>query len=473
MRFGQALAGFPLLLVAASSLSFPGRTEEPAGGLKHSAARAKRAMPQNVILANPSNYISLLKRLRPGSTLLLQPGIYNDPDNPPGLPLFNLHGEPDKPIVITGPDSGPRPILQAREGSNTIRLVNVSYLVVRNLVLDGLGMEVDAVKAQGTSHHITLENLLIKNHGYDQSVVAISTKAPAWNWIIRNNVIVGAGTGMYLGNSDGNAPFVAGLIENNLIVDTIGYNIEIKQQNSRPEIPGMPTAESATVIRNNVFSKANGGATDEDARPNLLVGHFPLSGLGSNDTYQIYGNFFYLNPTGECLFQGEGNVALYSNLFFNPAGDAICIQPHKDVPRMIRIFYNTVVAGNRGVIVRGGSSSYRQKVMGNAVFAPVPILASDQRDNVTGSLGDARSALANLDSPLGQMDLFPRPGKLNGGAIDTSPFRVFPDWNIDFNGNLRMGNFRGAYSGAGKNPGWYPRLEIKPHTATTTGLSPK
>ena len=75
------------------------------------------------------------------------------------------------------------------------------------------------------------------------------------------------------------------------------------------------------------------------ARPSLLVGHFPLTGAGRNDVYEIYGNFFWQNPT-EALFQGEGNIALYDNVFVNDFGDAVNIQPQLDVPWMIRIFDN-------------------------------------------------------------------------------------------------------------------------------------
>ena len=98
--------------------------------------------------------------------------------------------------------------------------------------------------------------------------------------MIRNCVIQGAGTGMYLGNSDGNEPFIAGLIEHNLVIDTIGYNIEIKHQNPRPRVSGIPTGRSKTIIRHNVFSKSANSSTGRRARPNLLVGHFPRSGPG-------------------------------------------------------------------------------------------------------------------------------------------------------------------------------------------------
>ena len=134
------------------------------------------------------------------------------------------------------------------------------------------------MKAEGHArfaHHITLEDLSIRGYGAGQQIVGISTKCPAWDWVIRNNVIVSAGTGIYLGDSDGSAPFVAGLIEGNLIRDTRGYNLQIKHQGARPDVPGMPSGPSVTVIRRNVFSKAQNAAAGELARPNVLVGHFP------------------------------------------------------------------------------------------------------------------------------------------------------------------------------------------------------
>ena len=66
---------------------------------------------------------------------------------------------------------------------------------------------------------------------------------------------------MYFGNSDGTSPFVDGLIEHNLVVDTIGYNMQIKHQLPRPTNVGLPTGDSRTIIRHNVFSKQNNAAT--------------------------------------------------------------------------------------------------------------------------------------------------------------------------------------------------------------------
>ena len=267
---------------------------------------------------------------------------------------------------------------------------------MKNLVLDGGDVPVDAVKAEGHAryaHHITLENLAHPRSWQQSANVGISTKCPAWNWVIRGNTIIGAGTGMYLGDSDGSAPFVAGVIEQNLIVDTIGYNLQIKHQHRRPDIDDMPAGASVTVIRRNVFAKAASGST-EMPRPNVLVGHFPPEGPGGDDRYVIYGNFFYANRA-EALFQGEGNIALYDNLFVNPYGDAIHIQPHNDVPKRIDIAFNTVLAERAGIsVVPGGASTtYRQTVVANAVFAAVPHRRRHAGGQRRGAFRRRRSAI--------------------------------------------------------------------------------
>lgn len=416
----------------------------------------------NVLYGNPSNYLGLVRSLKPGDTLQLEAGNYDIAGEVPGLPLFDINGTPSQPIVITGPASGARAVLLGRSTHNTVRLSNASYIVIKNLDIDGRNLGAAGIKAQGPSHHITLENLNIRGVGSNQQVVGISTNgAPTWNWIIRRCTITQAGTGMYLGDSDGSNPFIAGIIEHNLIVDTIGYNIEIKHQNVRPSLAGMPSGQSVTVIRHNVFKKGSNSSTGGMARPNLLVGHFPPSGVGVSDVYEIYGNFFFENAT-EYLFQGEGNIAFHHNVMVNRSGSAMTIQPHNDVPKSIRVFNNTIVASGTGIRVTGGSPSFQQKVIGNAVFAATPISAADQSNNVVDSFANAGNYLNNPGGNLGQLDLYPKVGTLQGAAIDASTFNTYADWDKDFNGAPRNAAFRGAYFGEGSNPGWLPKLEIKP-----------
>jgi hypothetical protein len=170
-----------------------------------------------IVNANPSNYRNVLASLNAGDTMVLEAGTYAN-----GLPISSKSGTASQPIVITGPDDQSA-IFTANDCCNTVQLDNVGFLEIRNLTLDGAGTNgAFGVDERGTTNDITIENLKIINYGGDQQVVGISTKGPAWNWTVRRNTIIGAGTGMYFGNSDGTAPFVSGLIEHNPVVDTIG-----------------------------------------------------------------------------------------------------------------------------------------------------------------------------------------------------------------------------------------------------------
>lgn len=405
--------------------------------------------------------------------MLLAPGNYGvdangtDTSSVPGLPIFNLNGTADAPIIITGPDTGPRPVLFGRSTHNTVRLSGASYVVVRNLEIDSRNLGGAGVAAQGASHHITLENLVIRGVGGSQQQVGIAANgSSAWNWTVRRNVIEGAGTGMYFGNSDGRNPFVAGLIEHNLVKDTIGYNIQVKHQVPWTNPPaGMPVDKTNTIIRHNVFSKTSTVVSADGARPNLLVGDQPASGPGSQNGFEIYGNFFYQNPT-EALFQAEGNVAFYSNVLINDAGTAIRIQPHNGSVRDVRVVGNTVVARDTGIALSAGTSAATQLVAGNAVFASAPIQFSgtnaSMRDNVTGSRSDATVYLNNPNAGIGALDLHPTQGQLQGPQIADTGLSGHTDAARDFNGATRGGTMRGAYQSTGANPGWLLQLAIKP-----------
>jgi hypothetical protein len=420
--------------------------------------------PTATIDANPSNYRTLLPTLQPGQRLRLAAGTYTQ-----GLPIDGLAGALGQCITIEGPATPPRAVFTARDCCNTVSLSNARFIAIRHLELDGQGRAVDAVKAESPAtsvHHVLLEDLHIFGHGADQQVVGISTKCPAWNWVVRTSVIEGAGTGLYLGDSNGGAEFVGGLIEHNLVRDTIGYNMQVKHQTGRNTGIGVP-ASARTVVRHNVFSKASGASTGDDARPNLLVGHFPLTGPGSTDVYEIYGNLFHQNPA-EALFQGEGNVALYDNLFLNDfdSGFAgVALQPQNDVPRDVRVFHNTVIARGTGIRVTGGAAGFVQRVVANLALAGTgapPIVGGTQADNLTDTYAARATYLQAPSGPIGAgLSLFPRPGQVAGPPPDMTPFQSLRDFDRDFNAVLRGAQFRGGYAGEGTNPGWPLALAIK------------
>jgi hypothetical protein len=203
-----------------------------------------------VIDADPANYESVITGLAAGDTLRLASGTYSG-----GLSLSGKSGTASQPIVVIGPDDHSA-VFVARNCCNTVQLDGASYVQVWNLTLDG-GMRggVSAVDARGSSHHITLDNLKIFGRAGAEHAAGISTSGRASNWVIRRNVIVGAGTGLRLGTADGREPFVTGLIEYNTVLDTIGDNIQIGRDPTRAVIMGAVASDRRTIIRHNVFSK--------------------------------------------------------------------------------------------------------------------------------------------------------------------------------------------------------------------------
>lgn len=406
----------------------------------------------------PADYKATVAMMQPGDVMRFQPGDYPD-----GLTITGLHGSAGACYFFEGPAEGPPARFLGSSNRNTVSLRDSSYIVVRRLELDGLGEIGDGLKAEGDgvlTHHIVVEDLHIHDHDGDVQTVGINTKITSWYWVIRRNRIERVGTGIYLGNSNGEQPFIGGLVERNVVLDTLGYNMQVKHQNDRPDLPGLPQA-AETIIRHNVFSKQNGGLEGQGARPNLLVGHFPPTGPGANDRYLIYGNFLHDNPT-ESLFQGEGNIAFYNNVLITPAGAAVRIQPHNDVPKQIDIFFNTIIAGTGGISVSGGDPNFQQNVVGNAVFAATPINGGTQVDNHTGSVADAATVLANPGGQPGvDLDLHPQPGALEG-AVDTAAVSEYPSYSLDFDRRPREDSVRGAYAGPARPDAWILAREPKP-----------
>jgi hypothetical protein len=414
-----------------------------------SAALLIAAWPLNAAdyHVGPEDYRDHLTRLQAGDRLLLRAGVYTR-----GLPLRDLHGEAERPIVIEGPSDGARARFVARRGAHTVSLIDVSHVTLRNLQLDGARLPVDAVRAEGHAryaHFVTLENLHIHDHDASQQNVGISTKAPAFGWVVRGNLIERVGTGMYFGDSDGSDPFVAGLIEDNHIRATLGYNLQIKHQAPRPAgLPGAGQAQTP-VIRRNVFDKRDGGPPGPMARPNLLVGHWPLSGDGSDDRYLIHANLFWHNP-GEALFQGEGRFALYNNLFITDGPDAIRVQPHNDVPRDVRVLFNTVLAAGNGItVLHPEANPYTQLVAGNLVFAARPLHGGTREANLTGTRAAAARHLADPGAMADTREhvaraLAPRDGRAPTRRLDPAWLVDLPDIGFDFAGRPRPPGAIGA-----------------------------
>lgn len=405
------------------------------------------------IQASPGDYLDKFDGMNPGDVLKLSGGQYTD-----GLYIEGVNGSDGMPIVVEGPADGTPAVFVGRSCCNTVDIRDASYITLRNIIFDGDGEAVDAIKAGGDfgnwSHHITVEGCTITNHSAgdtSQQTVGISTKIVSWDWVVRGNVIDGAGTGIYFGNSDGSAAFIGGLIEGNLFADTLGYNMEIKHQQEREQVAGVPAEQRSTVVRHNVFIKSN-NPSPSGARPNLLVSGFPASGAGSTDYYEIYGNFFFHNDD-DALLQASGRVHIHDNVFADSLNPAMALREHPPGWPLVDAFvYNNTIYDTATGISLPDTPSGAELVVGNAIFSANPGVAGD---NITDSVANAGNYVNNPGLVLGEMDFFPVAGSaLAGSALDLSSVEGDVDFDRDFNGDVKDLTYRGAYSGAGDNPGW-------------------
>ncbi len=412
--------------------------------------------------ADPSNYTGVLSTLKPGDTLNLAPGVYTQ-----GLNITNLNGSENAWITISGPKGGQPAVFEGNACCNTVEIKNSSYVAVRGITVDGKGIPgVFGVSAKdglnNTVHHITIEDCMFVGQGGSQQTVAISTKTPTFGWIVRRNIIDGAGTGLYLGNSNYADPFVGGVIENNLIKNTIGYNMQIKNQNPWPDHPALPKADAKTIIRDNVFIK-NDQPSPDGVRPNLFVGAFPDSGPGAGSMAEVYGNLFVHNMN-EALLQAAGRVSIHDNIFVDVADLAVNLRDHDGFAlKLAHVYNNTIYSAKRGIVL-GNAAMENSIVLGNLIFADSPVegTIAMMGDNISDSAANAPMYVNSPSAALGSMDFYPMAGKANGNAIDLSAFSNESDYGCDFNGvNKGDKTFRGAYAGSGMNPGWKLAGEIK------------
>ena len=82
-----------------------------------------------------------------------------------------------------------------------MELLNSSYVAIQYLTIDSLGIDgVAGISekdgASNLTHNILVENNTLVGQTANQQTGGISTKTPTWGWTIRNNRILGAGTGI-------------------------------------------------------------------------------------------------------------------------------------------------------------------------------------------------------------------------------------------------------------------------------------
>ena len=103
-----------------------------------------------------------LRKARPGTTILLEPGDYAG-----GLLVENLHGEPDRPIVIASARrSRPAVIRGGTSGLQLIRPRHVALLHLKLVGASGNGLNIDdGGRAEAPARDIHLHGLVVQDIG--------------------------------------------------------------------------------------------------------------------------------------------------------------------------------------------------------------------------------------------------------------------------------------------------------------------
>ncbi len=101
--------------------------------------------------------------LAPGTTLLLEPGVYQG-----GLYLSDLAGTEIAPVVIQGADANAPPVFRGG-GGQAFHFADCSHIILRSIRVEGFpgnGINIDDGGSFETpAHHITLENVTILEIG--------------------------------------------------------------------------------------------------------------------------------------------------------------------------------------------------------------------------------------------------------------------------------------------------------------------
>jgi hypothetical protein len=117
---------------------------------------------QVVYVSTTTEFRAAVAAATPGTHVLLRPGVYDG-----GSFFAEVRGEDGRPVVIGAADSANKPVV--RGGSEALHFSDVSYLELRDLVIEGSsanGINIDDGGTYDTpSHHVTLRNLVVRNVG--------------------------------------------------------------------------------------------------------------------------------------------------------------------------------------------------------------------------------------------------------------------------------------------------------------------
>jgi hypothetical protein len=120
------------------------------------------ALARDIPVRTTRDLRAALIAAQPGDTVKLAPGTYQG-----GIFHRGPHGTAEQPITITGADPANPPTI--RGGADALHLVETSYVVLQDLVLDGMkdnGLNIDdGGSIVKPAHHVTLRHIAVRGNG--------------------------------------------------------------------------------------------------------------------------------------------------------------------------------------------------------------------------------------------------------------------------------------------------------------------
>ena len=275
--------------------------------------------------------------------------------------------------------SGERVTLKAPIGANfAVQIGRRSYVIVDGFTVDGAGVVYDAVKLNGSSHHIRLQNGAV----YNGTRQGVNIQDAAYGHEILNMNIDGNGSskldhGVYIASSNN-------LVEGSRIHGSSGYGVHIYN--------AACACANGNVVRNN----------------------------------RIYANGMRADGYGLVLGSGSGNAA-YNNLIYGNKGG---LQVAHGVPTGTKVFNNTVYDNGAwgGIVVQ--AEAVATQVKNNIVYRA-------QGDTLSG--GGSGTTLSNNLVDVDPLFVNAATGDftLRSGSPAVDRGTALPDVTIDFNRGRR------------------------------------
>ena len=269
---------------------------------------------------------SALQCLTAGATLYLRAGTYTESV---GDGDHDYSGTSWANATKIAAYAGETVTIKAPIGANfAIQIGRRSYVVIDRITVDGAGVVYDAVKLNGTSHHVRFQNGSI----YNGTRQGVNIQDGAYGHELVNMNIDGNGSGgldhgVYIATSNN-------LVDGSRIHGSSGYGVHVYNESC--------ACANGNIVRNNRIYDNNLRAE----------GYGLLLGSGSGNA--AYNNLIYGNHGGVQVAHGVPNgTKVYNNTVYDNRNWAGIIVQAEAVATQVK---NNIIYRSRGDALVGGGS---------------------------------------------------------------------------------------------------------------------